>query len=73
MSMADFRAKRPRSHLGAEQEEPDQPGHAGALRPVEYGPGKTEKPQYETDDTGCNKLGEAYRFFLGRSYDDYRP
>ena len=32
-----------------------------------------EKPQYETDDTGYNKLGEAYQFFLGRSYDDYRP
>lgn len=32
-----------------------------------------DKPQYETDDTGYNKLGEAYQFFLGRSYDDYRP
>ena len=32
-----------------------------------------QKPQYETDDTGYNKLGEAYQFFLGRSYDDYRP
>ena len=34
---------------------------------------ENEKPQYETDDTGYNKLGEAYQFFLGRSYDDYRP
>lgn len=34
---------------------------------------ETDKPQYETDDTGYNKLGDAYQFFIGKSYDDYRP
>ena len=34
---------------------------------------EAEKPQYETDDTGYNKLGDAYQFFIGKSYDDYRP
>ena len=34
---------------------------------------ETEKPQYETDETGYNKLGDAYQFFIGRSYNEYRP
>ena len=34
---------------------------------------EADKPQYETDDTGYNKLGDAYQFFIGKSYDDYRP
>jgi len=32
---------------------------------------ETDKKQYE--DVGYDKLGEAYQFFIGRSYDDYRP
>lgn len=31
----------------------------------------SEKPAYE--DKGYNGLGEAYQFFIGKSYDDYRP
>lgn len=34
---------------------------------------EAEKPQYETDDTGYNKLGDAYQFFIGKSYDEKRP
>lgn len=34
---------------------------------------ETEKPQYETEDTGYNKLGDAYQFFIGKSYDEKRP
>ena len=34
---------------------------------------EADKPQYETDETGYNKLGDAYQFFIGKSYDDYRP
>lgn len=34
---------------------------------------ETEKPQYETDETGYNKLGDAYQFFIGRFYNEYRP
>ena len=34
---------------------------------------EVDKPQYETDETGYNKLGDAYQFFIGKSYDDYRP
>ena len=34
---------------------------------------ETEKPQYETDETGYNKLGDADQCILGRSYNDYRP
>ena len=32
-----------------------------------------QKPQYETDDTGYDKLGAAYQFFIGKSYNEYRP
>ena len=32
-----------------------------------------QKSQYETEDTGYNSLGDAYQFFIGKSYDDYRP
>ena len=32
-----------------------------------------QKPQYETDDTGYDKLGDAYQFFIGQSYNEYRP
>ncbi len=32
-----------------------------------------EKPTYEVDEKQYNKLGEAYQFFIGKSYDDYRP
>ena len=32
-----------------------------------------QKPQYETDDTGYNSLGDAYQFFIGKSYDEKRP
>lgn len=32
-----------------------------------------QKSQYETDETSYNKLGDAYQFFIGKSYDDYRP
>ncbi len=32
---------------------------------------ETDKKQYE--DKGYDKLGEAYQFFIGKSYDDYRP
>ena len=31
----------------------------------------TDRPQYET--LGYDKLNEAYQFFIGKSYDDYRP
>lgn len=34
---------------------------------------ETDKPQYETDDTGYNKLSDAYQFFIGKSYDEKRP
>ena len=34
---------------------------------------EAEKPQYETDDTGYDKLGDAYQFFIGKSYNEYRP
>ena len=34
---------------------------------------EADKPQYETDDTGYNKLGDAYQFFIGKSYDEKRP
>ena len=34
---------------------------------------EADKPQYETDETGYNKLGDAYQFFIGKSYDEYRP
>ncbi len=30
-----------------------------------------EQPQYE--DKGYDKFGDAYQFFIGKSYDDYRP
>ena len=32
-----------------------------------------QKSQYETEDTGYNSLGDAYQFFIGKSYDEYRP
>ena len=32
-----------------------------------------QKSQYETEDTGYNELGDAYQFFIGKSYDEYRP
>ena len=32
-----------------------------------------QKPQYETDDRKYNTMGDARQFFLGYSYDDYRP
>lgn len=32
---------------------------------------ESDKKQYE--DKGYNKLGDAYQFFIGKSYDDYRP
>ncbi len=32
-----------------------------------------DKPQYETDDRKYNTLGDAYQFFLGKSYNEYRP
>lgn len=32
-----------------------------------------QKSQYETDDTKYNTLGDAYQFFLGKSYDEKRP
>ncbi len=31
------------------------------------------KAQYETDDKPYNTFGDAYQFFIGRSYDDTRP
>lgn len=34
---------------------------------------EADKPQYETDETGYNKLGDAYQFFIGKSYDEKRP
>lgn len=34
---------------------------------------EAEKPNYEVDEKQYNKLGEAYQFFIGKSYDDYRP
>ena len=32
-----------------------------------------EKPAYEVEEKKYNTLGDAYQFFIGRSYDDYRP
>ena len=32
-----------------------------------------QKSQYETEDTGYNSLGDAYQFFIGKSYDEKRP
>ncbi len=32
-----------------------------------------QKSQYETDDRKYNTLGDAYQFFLGKSYNEYRP
>ena len=34
---------------------------------------EAENPQYETVDTGYDKLGDAYQFFIGKSYNEYRP
>ncbi len=32
-----------------------------------------QKSQYETDDRKYNTMGDARQFFIGKSYDDYRP
>lgn len=32
-----------------------------------------DKPNYETPDTGYDKLGNAYQFFIGYSYNETRP
>lgn len=34
---------------------------------------EAEKPAYEVEEKKYNTLGDAYQFFIGRSYDDYRP
>lgn len=44
-----------------------------ALYDLWYNASDAQKPDYETDEKQYNTLGDARQFFIGYSYDEFRP